>query len=245
MSDDFGFAPPPFKPEQVLVTLRRALRDLGLADRGPGFELRGKRVLELAVEGDTIRARIARRLMLTPEWDAAGPPGCGRYPQAARRGEEAAGPLGARRLMAQLRRDPDFERQRALAATLPGATEDIKWGADLVYSVGGKMFSVFLLDAGRAATCSFKVDDERFLELTDVPGVIPAPYLARAKWVQVGRVHGLTDADLDALVRRSHALVASRLTKKLQRDIGMDTGETTTLDRPLAKPGPHSEGLTR
>ncbi|MDO8418690.1 MAG: hypothetical protein Q7S90_01545 [Rubrivivax sp.] len=65
-----GFAPPPFKPEASLVTLRRSLRDLGLAERGTGFELRGKRVLELAVDGDTIRARIARRLMITPEWDA-------------------------------------------------------------------------------------------------------------------------------------------------------------------------------
>jgi hypothetical protein len=69
MSDDFGFAPPPFKPGEALVTLRRALRDLGLAERGAGFELRGKRVLELAVEDATIRTRIARRLMLTPEWD--------------------------------------------------------------------------------------------------------------------------------------------------------------------------------
>jgi hypothetical protein len=67
--DSFGFGPPPFKPAEALVTLRRALRDLGLAERGPGFELRGKRVLELAAEGDTIRARLARRPMLTPEWD--------------------------------------------------------------------------------------------------------------------------------------------------------------------------------
>ena len=103
------------------------------------------------------------------------------------------------------------------------------------------MFCVFLLEAGRAATCSFKVDDERFLELTGVPGVVPAPYLARAKWVQVGRVHGLEGADLDALVRRSHALVASRLTKKLQRDIGIDAGEPATPHRPAAKPGPHGE----
>lgn len=123
--------------------------------------------------------------------------------------------------MTRPRRTPDFEAQRALAATLPGATEDIKWGADLVYSVGGRMFCVFLLDAGRARTCSFKVDDERFLELTGVPGVIPAPYLARAKWVQVGHQHGLAATDLDALVRRSHALVAARLTKKLQREVGL------------------------
>jgi hypothetical protein len=69
VSDDFGFAPPPFEPAVALIALRRSLRDLGLTERGPGFELRGKRVLELAAEGDTIRARLARRLMLTPEWD--------------------------------------------------------------------------------------------------------------------------------------------------------------------------------
>lgn len=125
--------------------------------------------------------------------------------------------------MPQPRLATGFEDQRALAAALPGATEDIKWGADLVYSVGGKMFCVFLLDAGRARTCSFKVDDERFLELTGVPGVMPAPYLARAKWVQVGPKHGLAAADLDALVRHSHALVAARLTKKLQRETGIAT----------------------
>ncbi|HSQ71935.1 MAG TPA: MmcQ/YjbR family DNA-binding protein [Rubrivivax sp.] len=118
---------------------------------------------------------------------------------------------------------PDFEPQRAIAASLPGVSEDVKWGADLVYSVGDRMFCVFLLEAGRAGTCSFKVDDDRFLELTGVPGVIPAPYLARAKWVQVGRQHGLSGADLDALVRRSHALVAARLTKRLQRELGLAT----------------------
>ena len=68
--DSFGLVPPPFQPEAALIGLRRSLRDLGLAERGAGFELRGKRVLELAADGSTIRARIARRLMLTPEWDA-------------------------------------------------------------------------------------------------------------------------------------------------------------------------------
>jgi predicted DNA-binding protein (MmcQ/YjbR family) len=113
-----------------------------------------------------------------------------------------------------------FEAQRRVAAALPGATEDIKWGADLVYSVGGKMFCVFLLRDGATCSCSFKVDDERFLELTGVPGVIPAPYLARAHWVQVQPGHRLSQPDLDGFVRRSHALVASKLSKQLQRQIG-------------------------
>lgn len=114
----------------------------------------------------------------------------------------------------------NFDPQRQVAARLPGATEDVKWGADLVYSVGAKMFCIFLLDQKHhAQSCSFKVDDERFLELTGVPGVIPAPYLARAKWVQVKIGHALGTLSLNALIERSHTLVMARLTKKLQREL--------------------------
>ena len=69
--DDFGgFASPPFKAEDVLRQLQRSLRDLKLTERGPGFEWHGKRVLELRVDGEVIRARLARKLALSPEWDA-------------------------------------------------------------------------------------------------------------------------------------------------------------------------------
>ena len=68
-TDSAGFAPPPFKPEDALTQLKRQLRDLKLAERGNGFDLRGKRVVELAVEGASIRARLARKLALTPQWD--------------------------------------------------------------------------------------------------------------------------------------------------------------------------------
>ena len=67
---DFGgFAAPPFNAEHALAQMKRALRDAKLAERGPGFELRGKRVAELVVNGGAIEARLARRLALTPEWD--------------------------------------------------------------------------------------------------------------------------------------------------------------------------------
>jgi hypothetical protein len=69
VSDDFGFAPPPFKADEALVALKRSLRDLKLAERGHAYELRGKRVVELTVDGAAIQAKLARRLMLTPEWD--------------------------------------------------------------------------------------------------------------------------------------------------------------------------------
>jgi hypothetical protein len=67
---DFGgFAPPPFNADNALVAIKRALRDMKLAERGNAYELRGKRVLELAPDGGAINARLARRPMLTPEWD--------------------------------------------------------------------------------------------------------------------------------------------------------------------------------
>lgn len=66
---DFGFAPPPFDAGNALQQLRRALRDLKLAERGSGFELRGKRVAELQVDGAAVAGRLARKLALTPEWD--------------------------------------------------------------------------------------------------------------------------------------------------------------------------------
>ncbi len=70
MCDELGgFAAPAFKPELAMEQLGRALRDLKLTARGSGFELRGKRVLELKADGAQITARIARKPALTPEWE--------------------------------------------------------------------------------------------------------------------------------------------------------------------------------
>ncbi len=68
--DDWGFAPPPFNAEQSLLQLQRAMRDCKLAARGKGFELRGKAVVELEVRDGAVAARLVRRLVNTPEWDA-------------------------------------------------------------------------------------------------------------------------------------------------------------------------------
>ena len=110
----------------------------------------------------------------------------------------------------------NLEALRKFCGGLPGATRDIKWGADEVYSVGAKMFAVFWLDKTKAKTVSFKAGSERFLELTDRSGIVPAPYLARARWVQVQSVKALSDADACALVTHSHALVAAKLPTKIR-----------------------------
>ena len=114
-----------------------------------------------------------------------------------------------------------FSALAKFAMDLPGATQDIKWGADWVASVGGKMFFAGGPHPGPWTHCSFKVDDHRFLELTGVPGIAPAPYVARFRWVAVSDPKALPLAELKALVERSHALVAAKLNRKLRLGLGI------------------------
>lgn len=44
-----------------------------------------------------------------------------------------------------------IEDIQTICKSLPGVTEDIKWGHDLVFSIGGKMFCVVGLDQARQA----------------------------------------------------------------------------------------------
>lgn len=107
------------------------------------------------------------------------------------------------------------ETLRSLVGAWPVVSEDIKWGADLVFSVAGKMFCV--LDTGVGGRLSFKVEDERFLELSDRPGIMPAPYLARARWISLIEPRALTETELHALLRRSYELVRAKLPEAEQR----------------------------
>ncbi len=113
------------------------------------------------------------------------------------------------------------DRLGQLCLSLPAATVVVQWGDNRVYKIGGKMFAVSGPDA--ASLYSFKVDEHRFLELTDLPGVRPAPYLARAKWVQIDASDCiLHDTEIEDLVRQSYEIVFGKLTKKLQRELRPD-----------------------
>lgn len=107
---------------------------------------------------------------------------------------------------------------RALA-TWPGVDAQVKWQDDLVFSVAGKMFCVLCLRGPQAGSVSFKVEDERFLEMTEQPGFVPAPYLARAKWVQVPLPGSVTDGALRGFIRRSYELVRAKLPRKTQHEL--------------------------
>jgi predicted DNA-binding protein (MmcQ/YjbR family) len=102
----------------------------------------------------------------------------------------------------------------AFCLSLPGAREDYKWGGIRVFSVAGnKMFAVQGL---MGKDLAFKVADEVFLGYCDRPGVRPAPYLARAKWISMAPPYPMVREELCDLLQRSHQLVVRRLPKKLQ-----------------------------
>jgi len=109
----------------------------------------------------------------------------------------------------------DVEQLRKLCLSFPGTTEQIQWGDDLLFKVGGKMFAITPLIPA-PVVLSFKVTNENFAELTERTGVIPAPYLARAKWVALQSRDALGIAELERLLRESYELVLAKLPKKLQ-----------------------------
>lgn len=107
-----------------------------------------------------------------------------------------------------------------LCANWPGTTSSVKWEDDLVFSVSGKMFTVFCLRGPHRGRISFKVDPERFLELTDQPGITPAAYMARAFWITIAEPERFARAKLAEFVRHSYDLVRAGLSKKQQAALG-------------------------
>ena len=104
---------------------------------------------------------------------------------------------------------------RSYCMALPHTTEQVQWGNDLVFKIGGKMYAVTPLEPA-PVWLSFKCSAEDFADLTERPGVIPAPYMARAQWVALEHEDALPVATLRRLLRQSYELVLARLPKKQQ-----------------------------
>ncbi len=106
---------------------------------------------------------------------------------------------------------------------LPATSHVVQWGGSDVWKVGGKVFVVAGFDADEGPRFSFKVSDLSFEILKEQPGLRPAPYLASRgmSWIQHHAQPGLSDADLELYIAESHRIVASGLSKKRQRELGL------------------------
>jgi predicted DNA-binding protein (MmcQ/YjbR family) len=111
-----------------------------------------------------------------------------------------------------------IEELRKHCLSFPAATEHEIWGNDLTFKVGNKMFAHTVLEVARV-WLSFKASDEKFAELVERQDVIPAPYLARAKWVALESREAIPAAELRELLREAYDLVVAKLPKKTQASL--------------------------
>src|ERR1700692_2807860 len=104
---------------------------------------------------------------------------------------------------------------RDVCLSFPSVTEHVIWGSDLTFKVAGKMFAHTVLEPA-PVWLSFKASPENFYELTERPGIIPAPYLARAQWVALETKDALSSAELAGLVRDAYDIIVAKLPKKMR-----------------------------
>jgi len=100
---------------------------------------------------------------------------------------------------------------RAYCLSFPRATENLQWGDDLCFKIGGKIFTTLSLDDPRLC---FKCTPEAFAELIEREDIHPAPYVGRYKWVMLDRLDAVRWEELQELIRQSYEMVAAKAPKK-------------------------------
>jgi len=118
----------------------------------------------------------------------------------------------------------DYEAYNDFCGSLPATTHVVQWGGSHVWKVGGKVFGIGRWGDQKYVGVTFKVTEIAYEILKDQPGLRPAPYLASRgmKWIQHYGEPGLSDDDLKLYLRESHRLASLNLTKKLQRELGLN-----------------------
>ncbi|MEQ8654359.1 MAG: MmcQ/YjbR family DNA-binding protein [Kiloniellales bacterium] len=117
-----------------------------------------------------------------------------------------------------------YEEYNAFCASLPATSHVVQWGGADVWKVGGKVFAIAGWDAGDEPRFTFKTSEMSFEILREQAGLRPAPYLASRgfTWIQHYDRPGLSDEALKAYISESHRLVSLGLTKKKQRELGLN-----------------------
>jgi predicted DNA-binding protein (MmcQ/YjbR family) len=99
---------------------------------------------------------------------------------------------------------------REFCLAFPQATENLQWGDDLCFKIGGKIFAMLGLDNPRLC---FKCTPEIFAELIEREDIRPAPYVGRYKWVMLDRIDAVPWNELKDLIRQSYETVAAKAPK--------------------------------
>jgi predicted DNA-binding protein (MmcQ/YjbR family) len=128
----------------------------------------------------------------------------------------------------------DAERIRSYLLSLPHAVETMQWGANLVFwvgdkAIGGKMFALANLDGDGKAVISYAAGRERYSELLEIEGIIPAPYMARIFWVAVERWGVFRTPEWERELRAAHSITFNKLPPRTRAVLAMPATQQRRL----------------
>ena len=115
----------------------------------------------------------------------------------------------------------DVAAVKDLCNRYPGASSKLYGPPSnvLVYYVGGRKFAYFKTSEPERWRFSICTSPDRFLELTDVPGIKPARYMARFRWVTIVEVAAVPADYLEELIGWSYAKALAGLSARRQAEI--------------------------
>ena len=133
----------------------------------------------------------------------------------------------------------DVERARAFLLSLPHVVETQQWGDNLVFwvgdkRIGGKMFSLVDLGAGLSkGVAMYSAGPERYADLLEREGLIPAPYMARIFWVAAERWNALRNSEWEDELRAAHEITLGKLPKRVREalELPMKARQKLIADR--------------
>ena len=134
----------------------------------------------------------------------------------------------------------DNERIREFCLSLPHVTESVNWGHHLVFwvgdkAIGGKMFALIHLDDAGTGVVWFHCGAERYQELLEIDGIIPAPYMAKARWVTVERWDVMRSREFEDELRKAHTLIYEKMPKRTRTILAMPEKDRDKLIRERKK----------
>lgn len=107
----------------------------------------------------------------------------------------------------------DIEMLREYCLSLPGTTEEMKWGDNLCFMIEKKIFMINSLDDG---TVALKCNPEEFDELTARDGITQAFHMAKRQWIGLADLEVLPVPEFKKRISESRQMVLGKLPKKIR-----------------------------
>ena len=117
-----------------------------------------------------------------------------------------------------------YDKFNDFCGSLRATSHVIQWGDAHVWKVGGKVFAIGGWGKPGRPAFSFKTSEHNFYYLEEKPGYRPAPYLASRgfKWIQQYDAADSEDDELKYYLEDSYRIVSLGLTKKKQKELGLN-----------------------